>query len=96
MELQIFQVSQAAMDELRILAAGTGSKMLLFDEPDAERDAGIPGSQGEIANYTSTVYASAQHEHIERRLPEALDLLGARVRHSLTSLEDAAQKTYRA
>jgi len=96
MELQISQVSKAAVDELRILATRTGSVMLLFDESDKERDTGLSGPQGEIANYTGAVYTAAQHEHIEGRLPEASDLLGARVRHSQTSLEDAAQKTYRA
>ena len=84
------------MDELGILAAGAGSEMPLLDEAGLERYPRLSGSQGEVANYTRPVDSSAQDEHIERRLPKVLDLLWARIRHSLTSLEDGAQKTYRA
>jgi len=80
------------MDELGILAASAGSEMPLLDEADLERNSGTAGSQGEISNDSGSIDSATQDEHIERRFSEALNLLGARVRHSVTSLEDVAPK----
>src|ERR1700686_45881 len=92
MELQVFQVPKAAMNELGILTACSGSEVPLLDEADLERHRAAAGSQGEIANDSGSIDSAPQDEHIERRFSEALNLLGARVRHSVTSLEDAAPK----
>ena len=85
-DLQVFQIPKTAMDELRILAARPGSKVLLFQEADLQRLAGASGSQGEISNNSGSVDSASQDKHIERRCSQALDLLRARVRHSVTSL----------
>ena len=84
------------MDELRILTACSGSEVPLLDEADLECGPGAAGSQGEIANDSGSIDSAPQDEHIERGFTEALELLGARVRHSVTSLEELLKKTYRA
>jgi hypothetical protein len=50
------------------------------------------GPQGEIANDSCSVDSASQDEHIQRSRSETLDLVGARVRHSVTSLEDVVLK----
>jgi hypothetical protein len=82
------------MNELGILAAGAGGEVPLLDEADVERHGGTAGSQGEIANDSGSIDSATQDEHIERRFSKALNLLGARVRHSVTSLEDVAPKKH--
>jgi hypothetical protein len=74
------------MDELRILAAGAGSKVLLLHETDLQRLAGASGPQSEVAYNSGSVNSASQDEHVEWRCLQALDLLRARVRHSVTSL----------
>ena len=67
MELQVFQIPKAAMDELRILAARSGSEMPLLHEAGLERGSGMPGSQGEIAQNSCPIDSAPQDEHIQRR-----------------------------
>lgn len=86
MELQVFQIPQAAMDQLRIPAARTGGKMPLLHEASFEGRTAMSGSQGEIANDPGSIDSATQDEYVERRFSEALDLLRARVGHSVTSL----------
>ena len=74
------------MDELRILAARAGSKVLLLQEADLQRLAGLSGTQCEIANNSGSVNSTSQDEHVKWCCSQALDLLRARVRHSVTSL----------
>ena len=89
MELQIFQIPKTAMDELRILAARTGSEVVLLHESDLQRRGSPPSPQSEIANDPGPVDPAPQNQNIEWCCSQDLDLLRARVGHLLTSLKDA-------
>ena len=65
-ELQIFQIPKAAMDELRILAARAGSEVVLLQKTDLQRCGSLSGSQSEIADDSSSVNSATQDKHIER------------------------------
>jgi hypothetical protein len=58
MDLQVFEVPKAPMDELRILAAGAGSKMALLDDTCLEETSGLAGSQDKIANHPRAIDSS--------------------------------------
>ncbi len=55
MDVQVFEVPKAPMDELRILTAGTGSKMALLDDTGLEGSSGLSGAQDKIANDTRPI-----------------------------------------
>jgi len=70
--------------------------MPLLHQSDLQRRPAVGGSEGEISNDPRSIDSTSQDQYIERRFSEMLDLLGAGIRHSVTSLEDAVLKTYRA
>ena len=80
------------MDQLRIFSAGSGSKMPLLHEARPKACPGVFGSQSEVASDAGSIDSASDHEHIERRFLKVLDLLETRIRHSVTSLEDAVPK----
>jgi hypothetical protein len=65
MEVEHFEVTQTTMNQVRILAAGAGSEMILFDQRDAKRILCDFGAQREIANGSGSVDPASEDHHVE-------------------------------
>ena len=93
MDVQVFEVPKAPMDGLRILTAGTGSKMALLDDTGLEGSSGLPGAhEQDRESHPAPLIPPPRSEYIQGCFSKAMNLRGARLRHSVTSLEDGAQK----
>src|SRR5438128_170804 len=79
-ELVVFQIPQAAVDQLRRLAAGPAREISLLDQGHAQP------AHGGVTGDASAVDAAADHQQVEGRLCESLDDGGTTaVRHRTLS-----------
>ena len=91
-EFEIFQVTKATVNELRIFTAGSGCEMRLLDQTGAKGLACIAGAQSEIAQNAGAVDAPADDQNIDWLRLETFDLLAAEAGHSLDSLDQEGVK----
>jgi hypothetical protein len=80
-ELQVFQVAQAAVNELRVFAAGAGGKMLLLNQSDSQRRACMRCPQRQIASHARAIDPATNHQDVHAAGFQLLDLTTAHVRH---------------
>ena len=81
MKLKVFQVPQTTMNELRILAARAGPKMLLLYQPDAQPRLAFCRTERKVAKDTRPVNAPAYNQNIELGFSQPLELLTTRDGH---------------
>src|SRR5579872_5668770 len=69
MKLELFEVAQAAVNQLRILAAGAGREVMLLNQGD------FCAAHGEIPGDAGSVDAATENEDVKGLAAEALDVL---------------------
>src|SRR5271154_1924008 len=74
-ELRIFQIPQAAVNELRVLSAGPGGEMILFDKGNADPRI----AQNQIARNARPVDSAADNEHVELLVSQLREIALAHV-----------------
>ena len=70
-EFEVFQIPQAAVNQMRVAGTGAAGKMAPLDQADPEAGAGCFRAQREVARDTRAVDPASQNEHVKRRALEA-------------------------
>jgi hypothetical protein len=79
-ELKVFQITEAAVDQLGIAPAGAGGEVGFVDEGGAAGLSGGAGAEHEVAEDAGAIDAAADDEDIEEPGAEGGEALGAMVR----------------
>src|SRR5579863_1552555 len=70
MKFQLLQITQAAVYELRVLAAGPRGEMPLLNQPN------LDAAQRQIAGNARAVDAAADNQNVEPLAPQAFEIPG--------------------
>src|SRR5579872_1104759 len=79
-EIELLEIPQAAVNQVRVFSAGAGGKMVLLHQRDPQRLSGNLRPQRQVASRPRSVDSAAQNQNVENLRTQSFQGSGASLR----------------